>query len=41
MKKNILVGASLVRGAFAAALCLAVVSSAFAKTPEEVSKERR
>ncbi|MBR4259421.1 MAG: alpha/beta hydrolase fold domain-containing protein [Kiritimatiellae bacterium] len=41
MKKNILVGASLVRGAFAAALCLAAVSSVGAKTPEEVSKERR
>ena len=41
MKKNILVGASLVRGAFAAALCLAAAAQSFAKTPEEVSKERR
>ena len=41
MKKNILVGASLVRGAFAAALCLAAAAESFAKTPEEVSKERR
>ena len=40
MKKNILVGASLVRGAIAAALGLAVAASSFAKTPEEVSKER-
>ena len=40
MKKNILVGASLVRGAFAAALCLAAAAQSFAKTPEEVSKER-
>ena len=40
MKKNILVGASLVRGAFAAALCLAAAAESFAKTPEEVSKER-
>ena len=41
MKKNILVGASLVRGAFAAALCLAAAAQSFAKTPEEVSRERR
>ena len=40
MKKNILVGASLMRGAFAAALCLAAAAPSFAKTPEEVSKER-
>ena len=41
MKKNILVGASLVRGALAAALCLAAAAESFAKTPEEVSRERR
>ena len=41
MKKNTHAGMPLVRGAFAAALCLAAVSSAAAKTPEEVSKERR
>ena len=40
MKMNTLVGASPLRGAFAAALCLAAVSSVVAKTPEEVSKER-
>ena len=37
---NTIVGASPLRGAFAAALCLAAVSSVVAKTPEEVSKER-
>lgn len=40
MDKNTLIVAPLVRGAFAAALCLAAALSSFAKTPEEVSRER-
>ena len=41
MDKNTHIVAPLVRGAFAAALCLVAALSSFAKTPEEVSRERR